>query len=257
MLNSDVEVTSQWIEAIIKLMDSDKSIAVCQPKIISYHQRTHFEYAGAAGGFIDKYGYPFCRGRIFDAIEEDKGQYNDAIEIFWATGACMFVRASVFHEVGGFDEEFFAHMEEIDLCWRIRNHGYKIFFSPQSKIFHIGGGTLPKNNPRKTYLNFRNNIMLLYKNAPTHQLLQLFLLRFILDGIAGIKFLFTDSFQDCWAVVKAHFYFYSNYFRLRKKRKATQAKIVIQHTSLIYQRNIAIDYFLKKKKKFNELKWEL
>lgn len=255
VLNSDVEVTPHWIEPIIELMDSDKNIAVCQPKIISYHQRTHFEYAGAAGGFIDKYGYPFCRGRIFDAIEEDKGQYNDAIEIFWATGACMFVRASVFHEVGGFDEEFFAHMEEIDLCWRIRNHGYKIFFSPQSKIFHIGGGTLPKNNPRKTYLNFRNNIMLLYKNAPANQLLQLFLLRFILDGMAGIKFLFTDSFPDCWAVVKAHFYFYSNYFRLRKKRKSTQRNIVTHHTALIYKGNIAVDYFLKKKKKFSELKW--
>lgn len=255
VLNSDVDVTQQWIEPIIELMESDKNIAVCQPKIISYHQRTHFEYAGAAGGFIDKYGYPFCRGRIFDAIEEDKGQYDDAIEIFWATGACMFVRASVFHEVGGFDEEFFAHMEEIDLCWRIRNHGYKILFSPQSRIFHIGGGTLPKNNPRKTYLNFRNNIMLLYKNAPANQLLQLFLLRFILDGVAGIKFLFTDSFHDCWAVVKSHFYFYSNYFRLRTKRKATQRNVVTHHTSLIYQGNIAVDYFLKKKKKFSELKW--
>ena len=162
LLNSDIEVTENWIKPIIDLMDSDKSIAVCQPKLRSYHQKEMFEYAGAAGGFIDKYGYPFCRGRIFNSIEVDNGQYDDTCEVFWATGAAMFVRAELYHKFGGLDNDFFAHMEEIDFCWRLKNEGYKIMYCADSVVYHVGGGTLPKNSSRKTFLNFRNNFNLLY-----------------------------------------------------------------------------------------------
>ena len=166
LLNSDVEVTPNWIDSVIQLMDTDKSIAACQPKIRAFDDKKSFEYAGAGGGFIDKYGYPFCRGRILDTLEEDKGQYNDVREVFWATGACLFVRSECYHKVNGFDEDFFAHMEEIDLCWRLKNLGYKIMYSPNSTVFHVGGGTLNKTSPKKTYLNFRNNLILLCKNHP-------------------------------------------------------------------------------------------
>jgi hypothetical protein len=194
LLNSDIEVTPNWIRPVIDLMEKDRSVAACQPKILSFYERTKFEYAGAAGGFIDKYGYPFCRGRIFQSLEEDNGQYNDAIEIFWATGACMFVRADLFHQSGGLDEDFFAHMEEIDLCWRLKNEGYRIMYCPDSTVYHIGGGTLPKISWRKTYFNFRNNFYLLYKNLPDNLVNEVFAKRLVLDGIAAMKFLFTAGF---------------------------------------------------------------
>src|ERR1022692_4022740 len=190
LLNSDVEVTKDWIKPIINLMENDKGIAACQPKMLYYKNKEKFEYAGAAGGFIDHWGYPFCQGRMFGNLETDHGQYNESCEVFWSTGACMFVRADVFHKLNGFDEEFFAHMEEIDLCWRIHNAGYKVMYCPQSEVYHVGGGTLPKNNPRKTYLNFRNNLLMIFKNAPKKDLWKICLLRLILDGVAGTKFLF-------------------------------------------------------------------
>ena len=165
LLNSDVEVTENWIEPIVSLMQSNPKIAACQPKILDYNQPSKFEYAGASGGFIDKYGYPFCRGRIFNVLEEDKGQYDSSMEVFWATGACMFVRSDAFWKVGGFDDDYFAHMEEIDVCWRMKNIGYQIFIEPKSKVYHVGGGTLNKLSPRKTFLNFRNNLITLTKNA--------------------------------------------------------------------------------------------
>ena len=235
LLNSDVEVSSNWTKPIIDLMDNNTSIAACQPKIRSYHQKTHFEYAGAAGGYIDWLGYPFCRGRVFDSYEQDLGQYDDTKEVFWATGACMFVRAKVFHDLGGFDTHFFAHMEEIDLCWRMKNAGHQIFYCSNSTIFHVGGGTLHKSNPRKTFLNYRNGLAMLYKNLPTNKLVTTIFLRLILDGISGIKLLLGGSFADFWAVIKAHFAFYA----MIPKLKRSSPKEVSQ----IYQKSIVWEYF--------------
>jgi GT2 family glycosyltransferase len=249
LLNSDIEVTPDWILPVIDLMESDPSIAACQPKIRSYAEPQKFEYAGAAGGFIDKYGYPFCRGRMFLSVEEDDGQYNDPIEIFWATGACMFVRASLFHKFGGLDEDFFAHMEEIDFCWRLKNEGYKIMYCPSSVVYHIGGGTLPKISWRKTYLNFRNNCILLYKNLPDNLLFEVFAKRLILDGIAAMKFLITAGFKDFFAVSRAHFSFYRTLKTTRRKRR------LLKHSPMtkIYRKNIVFEYYLRGKKKFTDL----
>ncbi len=256
LLNSDVEVTSGWIQPVIALMEMDRSIAACQPKMLAYNDRQKFEYAGAAGGFIDKWGYPFCRGRIFGTLENDMGQYDTDCEIFWASGACMFIRTEVFHQLKGFDEEFFAHMEEIDLCWRIRNAGFKVLFSQQSTVYHIGGGTLPKNNPRKTFLNFRNNLLMVYKNAPAKDLWKICLLRLILDGIAGIKFLLEGNGKDCIAVVKAHFYFYKNYRHINKKRKEVIKSSFDNSGNFIYPDSIVFNYYLKRKRTFISLNWK-
>jgi GT2 family glycosyltransferase len=249
LLNSDIEVTPGWIRPVIDLMDSDRSIAACQPKILSYHEKHKFEYAGAAGGFIDKYGYPFCRGRIFLSIEDDHGQYDDACEVFWATGACMFVRAEVYRELGGLDDDFFAHMEEIDFCWRLHNEGYKVMYCPSSKVYHIGGGTLPKISSRKTYLNFRNNFFLLYKNLPSRRVFPTFAKRLVLDSLAAFKFLVQAGFRDFIAVVKAHFSFYAALPKLRRKRKK------LKHGSMkhIYRNNIVFEYYIQDKHKFSQL----
>jgi GT2 family glycosyltransferase len=249
LLNSDIEVTPNWINPVIELMEKDPLIAACQPKILSYHERTKFEYAGAAGGFIDKYGYPFCRGRLFQSIEEDHGQYDNETEIFWATGACMFIKAKLFHSLGGLDEDFFAHMEEIDFCWRLKNLGYRIMYCPSSTVYHIGGGTLPKVSWRKTYYNFRNNFFLLYKNLPDNLLFEVFAKRMFLDAIAAMRFLFTAGFKDFFAVSKAHFSFYSMIGKLRVKRR------LIKHSELkqIYKKNIVFEHFLHGKKKFSDL----
>lgn len=249
LLNSDIEVTPNWILPIIQCMDSDPSVAVCQPKIRSYSEPNNFEYAGAGGGFIDQYGYPFCQGRIFLSMEEDVGQYDEPREIFWASGACFFVRATTFLQLGGFDEDFFAHMEEIDFCWRLHNTGNRVMVCPASTVFHIGGGTLPKISWKKTYLNFRNNFMLLYKNLPPHLLWKIFIVRLIMDGIAAFKFLFQAGFKDFWAVVKAHHSFFIRLPALRKKRK------MIPHGSMknIYRRNIVFDYYILGKRTFSEL----
>jgi GT2 family glycosyltransferase len=249
LLNSDIEVTAGWITPVIKLMESDPKIAACQPKILSFHERNKFEYAGAAGGFIDKYGYPFCRGRLFQTLEEDHGQYNDETEIFWATGACMFVKAQMFREAGGLDADFFAHMEEIDFCWRLINMGYRIMYCPLSTVYHIGGGTLPKASWRKTYFNFRNNFFLLYKNLPSGLLFEVFSKRLILDGIAAMRFLFTAGFKDFFAVVKAHYSFYTVLGKVRKKRHTL--KQLQPHP--IYRKNLVFEYFLHGKKKFSDL----
>lgn len=249
LLNSDIEVSGKWIEPVIELMESDEMIAACQPKIMSYFDKNKFEYAGAAGGFIDKYGYPFCRGRVFQHLEEDHGQYDDVKEIFWATGACMFVRASLYHKYGGLDDSFFAHMEEIDFCWRLKNLGYKIMYCPDSKIYHIGGGTLPKSSARKTYLNFRNNLSLLIKNLPKGTVFWTIFYRIFLDWIAAFKFLCDGSFADFFAVIRAHFSFYRHIPKLRKVRKQHSHKKVSQ----IYQKNIVFKHFLEKVKLYTEL----
>ncbi|MFN3487975.1 MAG: glycosyltransferase family 2 protein [Emticicia sp.] len=240
LLNSDVEVTKNWVKPIIDLMQNDASIAACQPKIRSYHQKTHFEYAGAAGGYIDWLGYPFCRGRVFDSYEQDLGQYDDTKEVFWATGACMFVRANVFHQLGGFDTHFFAHMEEIDLCWRMKNAEYKIMYSSAATVYHVGGGTLHKSNPRKTFLNYRNGLAMLYKNLPSEKLFSTIFLRLVLDGISGIKLLVDGSLSDFLAVIKAHFAFYAMIPKLERKTP--------KNVSKIYQKSIVWEYFVKKQK---------
>ncbi len=252
LLNSDIEVTPDWLEPVIRLMDSDEKIAACQPKIRSVFQKEYFEYAGASGGFIDRWGYPFCRGRIFEKTEKDQGQYDDVREIFWATGACMIVRADVYHALGGLDADFFAHMEEIDFCWRAKNRGYKIMVQPASVVYHVGGGTLPKSSARKTYLNFRNNFMMLYKNLPDQWLWTVLITRLFLDGLAGIRFLMQGNFADVLAVIKAHFFFYGHLKILGKKRRALHQKPV----SNIYRGSLIIDHFFRGVTSFDQLKKE-
>lgn len=252
LLNSDIEVTTNWINPVIALMDSDHRIAACQPKLRSYYKKECFEYAGAAGGFIDAFGYPFCRGRIFQEIEEDTGQYDQATEIFWASGACMFVRAKLFHRFGGFDNDFFAHMEEIDFCWRLKNAGYRIMFCPDSLVYHVGGGTLPKKSSRKTYLNFRNNLTLLFKNIPSGQVLKVFATRIVLDLAAALKFLSEGGFADALAVFRAHLYFITNLRSQIKKRKG----IFQWKVPGIYTSHIVLEHYLRKKRLFSDLSKE-
>ena len=251
LINSDIAVTDGWLSPIIDLMDSDKKIAACQPKILDYNNKTKFEYAGASGGFIDNLGYPFCRGRIFDDIEQDNGQYNDATEVFWATGACLFVRASHFNEVGGLDEDFFAHQEEIDLCWRLKNKGYKIMVQPKSVVYHVGGGTLNAGSPFKTHLNFRNNLFMLFKNLPSSSLFTTIPTRLVLDGVAALTFLSKEKgLQHILAIAKAHFAFYFEIPKLMAKRQK-----ISQRNNLVGKMNWSI--LVKNKmngiKRFSEL----
>ncbi len=249
LLNSDIEVSKGWIEPVISAMDSNTEIAACQPRILSYNNPEYFEYAGAAGGFIDYLGYPFCRGRVFSHLEQDTGQYNDAVEIFWATGACMFVRARDFLKAGELDESFFAHMEEIDLCWRLKRIGKKIMYIPESRVYHVGGGTLPKNNPRKTYLNFRNNLLLLAKNLPASIFYPLLLKRIILDEIAAIQFLLKGHVRDSMAVYRAGFSVIRNLRKTRKQGKSLPYKKV----SPVYKRSIVKRFFIGGVKRFSDL----
>jgi hypothetical protein len=244
LLNSDIEVGDNWLAPIIDLMESNSSIAACQPKILDFNDRLKFEYAGASGGFIDNLGYPFCRGRIFKRSEIDNGQYNDSIEIFWATGACLFLRASYFWEVGGFDDDFFAHQEEIDLCWRLKNKGYKIMVEPKSFVYHVGGATLDSASPFKTYLNFRNNHYMLFKNLPLAKLFIVTPTRLILDGLAALSFIKQDNgIQHFLAIAKAHFSFYFNLPKLILKRiKINQKSIMFGYV------NYSILYLNKVKK---------
>ena len=225
LINSDIEVTKDWLQSLVKLMDSNKNIVACQPKVLSYNKKQMFEYAGASGGFIDSLGYPFCRGRVFDVIEQDTGQYNDSIEIFWATGACFIVRSASFWEIGGFDEDFFAHQEEIDLCWRLKNKGYSIMVEPESVVYHVGGGTLAIGSPFKTYLNFKNNLCMLFKNLPILNLMLVIPLRLFLDGIAAFTLLNQSrGIQHFLAVIRAHFSFYFAIPKLIVKRQKIQQK---------------------------------
>ena len=253
LLNSDVEVSANWIEPIIDLMEKNPKIAACQPKILDFNHKTKFEYAGAAGGMIDKLGYPFCRGRLFNVLEEDKGQYNNQMEVFWATGACLFIKADAFWKVGGFDEDYFAHMEEIDLCWRMKNIGYKIYVEPKSYVYHVGGGTLNKINPKKTYLNFRNNLITLIKNANSSNLFFKLIYRMLLDGIAAYKFLLEGNGLHFIAVAKAHFAFYAMLPATLHKRKVMLQKKGFAFTkSAILPENIVFQYFLSGIKQFSQ-----
>jgi len=251
LLNSDVMVGPGWLSPLLDAL-SEPSTAAAQPIIHAFNEPESFEYAGAAGGFIDKYGYPFCRGRIFQHLEKDHGQYTDAREIFWASGACMAIKKSAFDAAGGFDEEFFAHMEEIDLCWRMKNLGYSVQLCPQSSVLHLGGGTLSSLNPKKTYLNFRNNLMMLSKNLPLKHLLKVIPFRLVLDGIAGVYFLFQGKPAHCLAVVKAHFSFYASVPQLRAKRKMFRGKHR-EHLTGVYDGSLVAEAYLRKIRVFSAL----
>lgn len=251
LLNSDVEVAEGWVAPLVKLIDENQDVVAVQPKILSYHQREFFEYAGAAGGFIDKYGYPFCRGRIFDAVEKDQGQYDDVAEIFWATGACMLVRTGLFLDFGGFDEHFFAHMEEIDLCWRWKNGGFRIMYCPHSAVYHVGGGTLPKDNPRKVYFNFRNSLFVLVKNLPRRHLVSKVLIRLCFDFPAAMHFLFQGSFSSFWSVFKAHIRFYLKLNYYVKMRKGP--KFNLGEMPGYYGKSILLKFYLFKVRKYTQL----
>ena len=250
LLNSDVEVSPGWIKPVMGLMESDPGIAACQPKIKHYQQRDKFEYAGAAGGLMDRFGYLFCRGRIFDTTEHDRGQYDDTREVFWASGAALFVRKSCFEQTGGFDEDLFAHMEEVDLCWRLQRLGYQIMVCPQSEVYHVGGGTLQAVSPFKTYLNFRNNLILLHKNLPKGKIFPLIFLRFWLDLAAWFLFLFQGKARHSLAINKAHWHYLKGIRRWNRKRKQFSAA---GKPKGIYRGSIVFQYFIKGKKRFSDL----
>ncbi|AZA49971.1 glycosyltransferase family 2 protein [Chryseobacterium carnipullorum] len=235
LLNSDVEVTENWINPVMDLFEKDASIAAVQPKILSFNNKNYFEFAGAAGGLIDNLGYPYCRGRIFDSLEEDKGQYDDEKEIFWASGCCFFIRSKDFWAQKGFDERFFAHQEEIDLCWRLINSGKKIFYTGKSKVYHVGGGTLNKQSAQKTYLNMRNNLSMMVKNLPFPQLIGIISLRLVLDGFAGVYFGLKNGFAHFWAVLRAHFGFYGQLPGTWKLRQKNQKDDFYQSKWLIFK----------------------
>ena len=253
LLNSDVEVTQNWLDPLIKMMDDNPLIGACQPKIMQLDQPGKFEYAGASGGFIDRFGYPFCRGRLVNEQEEDIGQYDDPISVFWASGAAVMVRGSMWHEFGGFDTDFWAHMEEIDLCWRMKNRGYKIAICPTSKVFHLGGGSLSYGSPQKIFLNFRNNLFLLYKNLPKERLYNTLLIRMIIDGVAAIQFLVTGQLKAFLKVLEAHFNFYKSLKQLKLKRKVLLQKVTTSNHPEVYQGSLIMDFFISKKKKFSSL----
>ena len=252
LLNSDVEVEPGWIEPVIQLMEKDRSIAAAQPKILSQSNKKLFEYAGAAGGFLDSFGYPFCRGRIFDSLEVDSSQYDQSSEIFWASGAAFFIKRSKWLEMNGLDEDFFAHMEEIDLCWRLKNNNYKIMYCAESTVFHVGGGTLNAESPFKTYLNFRNNLVLLQKNLPAGKSIVIIFLRFWLDFLSLLKYLMDGKPKNALAISKAHIYFIRNL-----NRNTVKSRKIPKHTlnkKGLYIGSIVWDYFVRNKKTFTSLK---
>lgn len=256
LLNSDIEVTPNWVNPCVEMLDKNPYIAALQPKVLAYHEKDRFEHAGAAGGFLDKDFYPFCRGRIFENTEIDNGQYDTNQEVFWATGACLFIRAEKYHEVGGLDEDFFAHMEEIDLCWRLKRRGNSIFFCGESTIYHVGGGTLNYSNPQKTYLNFRNSLFMVTKNYHGPLFYKLFK-RLVLDGIAACLFLIKFQFRHFIAVLNAHGHFYAKFNTFLKKRKIE--KVIpksLYNSKGFYKKSIILRSFLFGFKNFSQLKKE-
>ena len=258
ILNSDVEVTPGWMEPVLKTMRENPNIAIAQPKILSWHDKRRFEYAGAAGGWIDYLGYPFCRGRIFSYCEEDRGQYDEAAECFWAAGAAFFIRADLYHRFGGFDGDYFAHNEEIDLCWRLKRAGYQVWCFPESVVYHLGGGTLEYENPRKVFLNFRNSLYTLLKNEPAAKLLWLLPARLILDGVAGARFLLKRQFRAIWSVVEAHFSFYKNFGKtLRKRRNIAETvekeRIGPENSRGVFRGSIVWNHYAFRIKRFGKL----
>ncbi|MEO0898320.1 MAG: glycosyltransferase family 2 protein [Bacteroidota bacterium] len=254
LLNSDVEVTPSWLEPMVRLMDERPELAAIQPKIRAYHQKDHFEYAGASGGYLDKYGYPFCRGRVFDTLEKDNGQYDQPIDVFWATGAAIMIRKSVIDEIGLFEKDFFAHMEEIDFCWRAQNHGYKLACQPASVVYHVGGGTLPQGNPRKTYLNARNGLSMMYRNLPKGKLVSHLFVRMILDGIWALQTLTKGDTKSIGAILKAHMHFYGLIGKWRKERRRMYGKGPKDFPKGgFYPSSVVWSYFMGGKKKWSDL----
>ncbi len=253
LLNSDIETTENWLEPIKNLFETKPNLAACQPKIRDLKSRDYFEYAGAAGGFIDALCYPFCRGRIFYEIEEDTHQYDDSRPVFWATGASLIVRKTHYLAVGGLDESLFAHMEEIDLCWRMHRQNFEVFYCAQSTVFHMGGATLHETSPRKTFLNFRNNMIIMAKNLPLGEFLVTLFLRLILDGVAGLKFITDGKSAHTWQIVKAHFAFYAQLSKILKERKTSGKKPQLATLPGTFKGSILWHYFGKKKRKFYEL----
>lgn len=248
LLNSDVEVGPNWLAPIVEAFENLEAASIIQPKILDLTKRDHFEYAGAGGGFIDMLGYPFCRGRIFQSLERDRGQYDDTREIFWATGACMFIKSDVFWELGGFDPDYFAHQEEIDLCWRAHNAGHKVYYVGSSQVYHLGGSTLSNMNPRKTFLNFRNSLYTITKNLPRRRALTIIMLRLILDGIAALRFVVQLRPGHCLAILRAHLSFYANFGKTYRKRE--KANFILKYhatTSIVWS------YYVNQIRNFNIL----
>lgn len=255
LLNSDVEVTSGWLEPMTDYLDKHPQVAACQPKLLSFQEKSCFEYAGAAGGFIDKYGYPFCRGRIFDVVESDRGQYDDIIPVFWATGAALLIRLQVYREVGGLDGRFFAHMEEIDLCWRLRSRGYGIVCLPFSRVYHVGGATLKKENPRKTLLNFRNNLIMLYKNLPENELYRVMRVRLFLDYLAAFVFLLKGDKNNSLAVLRAHKEYMSMRFLFKAERDENLRSASLVSIPERFEKSILWWTKVRRCKFFSDLPW--
>ena len=248
LLNSDVEVTENWLAPIEKLLLENNDIAIVQPKILDLMRRDHFEYAGAAGGFLDQLGYPLCRGRIFQSLEKDEGQYDKSSEIFWATGACMFIRKEVFFDLEGFDEDYFAHQEEVDLCWGAKNLGHVVYFTGQSHVFHLGGSTLNNMNPKKTYLNFRNSLFSITKNLPRRKAIVIIFIRLILDGIAALRFILQFKLNHCFAILRAHLSFYRQFRKMYRKRE--KANFIINYYTT---KSIVWSHFVHQINNFNAL----
>ena len=256
LLNSDVAPEDGWLRPQYELMRSDPKIAACAPIIMDDKNHEYFEYAGAAGGFIDFLAYPFCRGRIFDSVERNERQYNADIDVLWASGAALMVRRKVYNDLGGLDETFFAHMEEIDLCWRMRNAGWRIVACSGGYVFHLGGATLSAANPRKTYLNFRNNLAMLIKNYNSRLWFAAFFVRLVLDGVAGLKFLLSHQFAHCWAIVRAHWSVFKRFRIILGQRRALASKRSHHLPDVIYPNSIIVDYYLRKIKTFSALHWK-
>ncbi len=248
LVNSDVEVSENWLVPIIEAFEASKDIGIIQPKILDYNNKSTFEYAGAAGGFIDMLGYPYCRGRIFQSLEKDTQQYNDSIPIDWASGACFFIRSEIYHELEGFDEDFFAHQEEIDLCWRARNKGHQITYIGTSTVYHVGGATLNEANSFKTFLNFRNSLFSLLKNLPSHKIPFLIFTRMVLDGVAAVRFVVQLKIPHAYAILKAHMSFYKNMSRMYSKRNALDYKKEYKVISIVWS------YFAQNITTYNKLK---
>lgn len=252
LLNSDVEVTEGWLTPLLQRFEENPELAALQPKIKDLNNRDYFEYAGAAGGFVDVLSYPFCRGRLFDTLEKDEGQYDSYREVFWASGACLMVDQDKYAKAGKLDESLFAHMEEIDLCWRMQMRGFKVACEPASTVYHLGGGTLNKLSPRKTYLNFRNSLIIMFLNLPQGEAMRKILQRMILDGVAGIQFMLKGKFSHLWAILRAHFYFYGHFNDLMRK-KVGHKVLPLKDIQGVYGRSVVRDYFLGGKKKFSQL----